>query len=168
LADFGLSKVSMSAVVKERSFQDGPQGTFAYMPPEAFKILYKPVRAFDTYSYGILLWAIFTGKEPYQGAMYSLVELRIPEGDRPPCEDLLNLQVEGITDVVGLMKNCWDMNPDKRPHFKDCLKITERLFLRHSSGIQQTVNEVLTILVVIFHNYSFQSTAFLKLYFDCA
>ncbi|XP_072290545.1 receptor-interacting serine/threonine-protein kinase 4-like [Eucyclogobius newberryi] len=146
VADFGLSTVSMSVEMNCRNMQTGPQGTFPYMPPEAFKTTYEPVRAFDTYSYGILIWSIFTGKEPYQGVNYTLVELRIPEGDRPLCEDLLSLQVVGITDAVGLMKKCWDQNPDMRPHFKDCFKITEQLFSKHSKDIQRTVYEVLTIL----------------------
>uniref|UniRef100_A0A3B4AF49 Protein kinase domain-containing protein n=1 Tax=Periophthalmus magnuspinnatus TaxID=409849 RepID=A0A3B4AF49_9GOBI len=147
LADFGLSKVSVNVMMMRSSLQAGPQGTFPYMPPEAFDMSYEPVQTFDTYSYGILLWSVFTGKEPYEGVNYTLVELRIPEGDRPPCGDLQRLQVVGITDIVNLMKKCWDKDPAKRPHFKDCLKTTERLLSRHSNGIQKAVYEVLTILV---------------------
>lgn len=46
-----------------------------------------------------------------------LVELKIPLGDRPPSEDLEKMEVEGLKELVDLMKRCWDANPDKRPPF---------------------------------------------------
>ncbi|XP_015237379.1 PREDICTED: receptor-interacting serine/threonine-protein kinase 3-like isoform X1 [Cyprinodon variegatus] len=66
LADFGLSRVTTS-VLSNFDQPTGRSGTFKYMPPEAFDLNYKPVRSFDVYSYGILLWSVFTGKEPYEG-----------------------------------------------------------------------------------------------------
>lgn len=146
LADFGLCTVSKSSVGASRDSYTGPQGTFKYMPPEAFQLSYKPVRAFDIYSFGILLWSIFTGEEPYPGANYTRVELRIPEGDRPRCENLQILQVVGIKDIVALMEICWEENQNKRPHFKDILETTEKLFSRHSNDIRRAVDEVLTKL----------------------
>lgn len=100
----------------------------------------------STQDFGILLWSIFTGEEPYPGANYCRVELRIPEGDRPCCENLQILQVVGIKDIVALMKTCWEENQNKRPHFKDILKTTEKLFSRHSNDIRRAVDEVLTKL----------------------
>ncbi|XP_035499097.1 receptor-interacting serine/threonine-protein kinase 3 isoform X3 [Scophthalmus maximus] len=65
LADFGLSRVSTSALNSNNEMTGEAGGTYKYMPPEAFEASYEPVRAFDRYSYGILLWSIVTGKEPY-------------------------------------------------------------------------------------------------------
>lgn len=143
LADFGLSTVSRSFSVSGRDSHTGPQGTFKYMPPEAFDLNYRPVRPFDVYSFGILLWSIFTGKEPYPEKDYSLVELRIREGDRPRCEGLLSLQVDGIKDLVALMTSCWDRDPKRRPHFNEIINITEKLLLRHSNEIQPAVHSIL-------------------------
>lgn len=146
LADFGLSTVSRSVVGGPVS-HTGPQGTFKYMPPEAFKLSYEPTRSFDIYSFGILLWSIFSGKEPYQGAGYSRVELRIvEEDDRPGCENLLSLQVDGIKELVELMKTCWVKTPSERPRFRDIFKTTECLFSRHSHNVRRAVDEVLTKL----------------------
>ncbi|XP_028446331.1 receptor-interacting serine/threonine-protein kinase 3 [Perca flavescens] len=66
LTDFGLARISCS--VTQVSKDDEPLGgTIHYMPPEALKSTsYKPTRAFDIYSYGILLWSIVTGKQPYE------------------------------------------------------------------------------------------------------
>ncbi|XP_035011713.2 receptor-interacting serine/threonine-protein kinase 3 isoform X2 [Hippoglossus stenolepis] len=119
LADFGLSRVSTSALNSSEKMTGEVGGTYKYMPPEAFDASYEPVRAFDRYSYGILLWSIVTGKEPYPRAGSSLVALKIPKGDRPSCEKINQREVEGLEELVDLMKMCWDENPAKRPAFKE-------------------------------------------------
>ncbi|XP_035856505.1 receptor-interacting serine/threonine-protein kinase 3-like [Sander lucioperca] len=64
LTDFGLSRISCSVTLSKNGEPLG--GTINYMPPEAFEnISYEPTRAFDIYSYGILLWSTVTGKQPY-------------------------------------------------------------------------------------------------------
>nr|XP_020468642.1 receptor-interacting serine/threonine-protein kinase 3-like isoform X2 [Monopterus albus] len=140
IADFGLSRVSTSAL-NSNSETGEAGGSYMYMPPEAFTASYKPVRAFDIYSYGILLWSIATGKEPYPNACYSLVELNIPRGDRPSLEDI-DHKVEGLKELVDLMKWCWDGNPLKRPKFTDCIDVTENLFSKHEKGIHDAVYRV--------------------------
>lgn len=147
LADFGLSTVSMSVVGRSTDGPTGPRGTYKYMPPEAFEDTYKPVRAFDIYSFGILLWSIFSGKEPYPGRNYSDVEDLIPEGGRPGCRnnqaDLLSLQVVGIKELVDLMRKCWDHNPTERPQFRDVHETTKSLFDRHERNVRRAVDDVL-------------------------
>uniref|UniRef100_A0A3B3D7R6 Protein kinase domain-containing protein n=1 Tax=Oryzias melastigma TaxID=30732 RepID=A0A3B3D7R6_ORYME len=71
LADFGLSTYSSSA---NTSFEEKAAngGTLKYMPPEAFDPSYTPSRFFDIYSFGILVWSIFTGEEPYKGIYLSV------------------------------------------------------------------------------------------------
>ncbi|KAM7003428.1 ankyrin repeat and protein kinase domain-containing protein 1 [Tautogolabrus adspersus] len=118
LADFGLCRVSASASNQNSETTRRTGGSFKYMPPEAFETSYEPVRAFDSYSYGILLWSILTGKEPYPAADYDLVALRIPLGDRPPSEEIDQRKAEGLKELVDLMRRCWDKDPSKRPPFK--------------------------------------------------
>lgn len=146
VADFGLSMVSTSALTSNTEMTGQRGGSFKYQPPESFETSYKPVRAFDRYSYGILLWSIATGEEPYPVAQYSRVALRIPLGDRPPCEKIEQIKVEGLKELVDLMKECWNDNPSKRPTFKDCLEVTERVLSKHKKGIHCAVHEVLTKL----------------------
>ena len=51
-------------------------------------------------------------------ADYSLVKMLVADrGQRPPCEDLETMEVEGLKELVGLMKRCWVKDPDKRPKF---------------------------------------------------
>ncbi|XP_054475774.1 receptor-interacting serine/threonine-protein kinase 3-like isoform X2 [Anoplopoma fimbria] len=146
LADFGLSRVSTSALNSNRETMGIIGGSYRYMPPEAFNASYEPVRSFDVYSYGILLWSIITGKEPYPCASYDLVELKIPFGDRPSCEEIDQRREQGLKELVDLMKRCWDHSPTKRPTFKNCREDTENVFSKHEKGILNVVAQVVTQL----------------------
>uniref|UniRef100_A0A3Q1H219 Receptor-interacting serine/threonine-protein kinase 3-like n=1 Tax=Acanthochromis polyacanthus TaxID=80966 RepID=A0A3Q1H219_9TELE len=146
VADFGLSMVSTSALTSNTEMSGQLGGSFKYQPPESFQTSYNPVRAFDRYSYGILLWSIISGKDPYPAALYSLVALRIPLGDRPDCKEIEQIKVEGLEELFDLMKKCWNGDPSKRPTFKDCLEVTERVFSKHKKDIHRAVHEVLTKL----------------------
>lgn len=52
------------------------------------------------------------------GASFALVELKIPFGDRPQCEQIDQMREEGSKELVELMKKCWDDRPSERPTFK--------------------------------------------------
>ncbi|XP_035856470.1 receptor-interacting serine/threonine-protein kinase 3-like isoform X3 [Sander lucioperca] len=142
LTDFGLARISCS--ITEVSNNGEPLGgTINYMPPEALKSTsYKPTRAFDIYSYGILLWSIVTGKQPYEYAKPEIVMLRVPLGDRPQLDDIKG-DAAGLTELTGLMKRCWDHKPERRPRALECTTETEKLFKMHKHAINKAVYEVL-------------------------
>ncbi|KAA8577618.1 hypothetical protein FQN60_016043, partial [Etheostoma spectabile] len=112
------------------------------MPPEAFKASYKPTRAFDIYSYGILLWSIATGKQPYEHSRPKIMMERIPRGDRPPLEDITG-DAAGLTELKRLMERCWDQKPERRPRALECTTETEQLFKKHKDELNKAVYEVL-------------------------
>nr|XP_040017878.1 receptor-interacting serine/threonine-protein kinase 3-like isoform X2 [Gasterosteus aculeatus aculeatus] len=144
LADFGLSRVStscMSTSCMPTEEKTGYlQGTYKYMPPEAFDSSYHPVRAFDIYSYGILLWSILSGKEPYPCNNPELVIESVRGGQRPPTPK--KIDKEGWNELVNLMEQCWDNDPSKRPKFKDSLETTEAVFSQNRDGIPDAVCQV--------------------------
>ncbi|XP_069567239.1 receptor-interacting serine/threonine-protein kinase 3-like isoform X1 [Brachyistius frenatus] len=146
LADFGLSRVSTSALSSNGEMTGVTGGSYKYMPPEAFQTSYRPVHAFDIYSYGILLWSIVTGKEPYNAADSSLVELKVPAGDRPPLGEIDQIRTKGLKEIVDLMKRCWDKDPSTRPTFKECCEVTENVLSKHQEGIFAAVHQVLTTM----------------------
>ncbi|GAA6222679.1 receptor-interacting serine/threonine-protein kinase 3-like isoform X1 [Lates japonicus] len=145
LTDFGLAKFyhSVTRVSKKDSEEEG--GTISYMPPEAFDISYSPTRASDIYSYGILLWSIVTGQQPYPNAMSSIVRLRIPQGDRPSLDMVMCLAAgrAGLMGLMELMKKCWEAKPNQRPSSFECTTVTEELYKMHKHAILDAVHQVL-------------------------
>uniref|UniRef100_A0A8D0D3A0 Protein kinase domain-containing protein n=1 Tax=Sander lucioperca TaxID=283035 RepID=A0A8D0D3A0_SANLU len=139
LTDFGLARISCSVSVSKKDDEEG--GTFSYMPPEAFDTTYEPKRASDIYSYGILLWSIATGKQPYKGK-----RLIIPRGQRPPIDDIKG-DAAGLTELTELMQRCWDNIPEERPQALECTTKTEELYQKHKHAIFDAVHEVLKKLV---------------------
>ncbi|XP_029290101.1 receptor-interacting serine/threonine-protein kinase 3-like isoform X2 [Cottoperca gobio] len=160
LADFGLARVSTSALNSNTETTGEIGGSYKYMPPEAFEPSYEPVRAFDVYSYGILLWSIAAGTEPYPMADYARVELRIPLGDRPLSKVFDQVKADGLEELIDLMTRCWDHSPLERPTFKKCVEVTENLLPKQPQEIHDAVGQVLKRLVSPTSNRSNTSGAF--------
>lgn len=140
LTDFGLSRVARSVSRCSRQKDEDDGGTLSYMPPEALQsVNYKASKATDVYSYGVLLWSLVTGKEPYEGALSSLVRFRIPQGDRPDLASIDHHGVKGLEDMVKLMTECWHQDPSRRPLFLDCVRATEKIFDMHKHGLNDAV-----------------------------
>ncbi|XP_059807583.1 ankyrin repeat and protein kinase domain-containing protein 1-like [Hypanus sabinus] len=148
IADFGLSKL------KRRSSGDSSclvAGTLEYLPPECFdpgKDHYKPGPPTDIYSFGIIIWSILTGKQPY-GALnnQTLIRMLIPKGQRPDLHDLpAEDELEGLEVLTKLMAECWSNTPEIRPPFKDILVITEKVFQFHRGTILDAVHRLLSNL----------------------
>ncbi|XP_016383690.1 receptor-interacting serine/threonine-protein kinase 3 isoform X2 [Sinocyclocheilus rhinocerous] len=147
LTDFGLSRVARSVSRCSGQKDEDEGGTLSYMPPEALQsVHYKANKASDVYSYGVLLWSMVTGREPYSDAGSSLVRFRIPQGDRPDLTWIDRCQTEGLDDMVKLMTECWHQDPDRRPSFLCCVNETEKIFSMHKHGLNEAVYDVLKLL----------------------
>ena len=70
--------------------------------------------AADVYSFGIMLWAMVVGKEPYED-VENMVQLALQvtqQDKRPPI-------VPGIPSMLAtIMQACWHKEPLMRPTFK--------------------------------------------------
>ncbi|XP_016121422.1 megakaryocyte-associated tyrosine-protein kinase-like, partial [Sinocyclocheilus grahami] len=111
VSDFGLAKVSSTAT-------DNSKLPIKWTAPEALKKKKFSAQS-DVWSYGVLLWEIFSyGRQPYSKMSLSEVRECVDQGYRmePP---------DGCPpDVYSIMTSCWETEPKRRPSF---LKLRERL-----------------------------------------
>jgi len=120
VTDFGLS-ISKPKNVLIRS--EAPRGTAVYMAPEVFDLDDYDEKC-DIYSYGIILWEIYTGELPFaeETSYLSVEDLCIKVADE-------NLRPKIPTDcpvnLAELIRNCWDLYPDDRPSFTTILEKLE-------------------------------------------
>lgn len=111
VADFGLSKEKDMAAAMTASV-----GALPWAAPEVFKGA-TFTEAADTYSYGVILWELWSGKDP-QGDLAPLAFANkvAHENFRPP------IAPNTPAAIKELIVRCWDADAKKRPSFDDILK----------------------------------------------
>jgi len=116
VADFGFARVRADSL-----HMTGMRGTGAWMAPEVFEG--KPyTELVDVFSYGIILWEIWSRQRPYPDIQFANVlgHKVVKEKLRPPIPD------DCPARWVGLMKDCWSHTPQHRPSFESVLgRITD-------------------------------------------
>uniref|UniRef100_H3AYZ1 Tyrosine-protein kinase n=1 Tax=Latimeria chalumnae TaxID=7897 RepID=H3AYZ1_LATCH len=111
VSDFGLAKVDLKK-------NDNAKLPVKWTAPEALK-QNKLSNKSDVWSYGILLWEIFSyGRTPYPKMSLKDVTEQVEKGYRMASPE------ECPPSIYVLMKSCWEADPGKRPSFK---KLKEKL-----------------------------------------
>lgn len=111
VADFGLSKKTV-----ENSSGSFTMGSLAWMAPEVLSNPKEFTDKSDVYSYGVILWELFThGKNPCPSALthVALANKVINEGWRPSLPHRCPQQWTSFIEV------CWHQKPTKRLAFKN-------------------------------------------------
>ncbi|XP_063296309.1 receptor-interacting serine/threonine-protein kinase 3-like isoform X2 [Pelobates fuscus] len=141
ITDFGLSKIQGATSSANPSIV----GTLAYIPPEAFiNINYNPTESYDVYSFGILMWSVISGKEPFSGAPINLIPFLIPNGHRPDMSELDRWSDEKmVPKAMDLMVSCWNKQAEDRPSFHECSELTASMFEAYESQIDEDVQILL-------------------------
>jgi len=122
VCDFGLSQVKL----RENKIRDGRSipGTPLWMAPEV--LLGKDVdEKSDVYSYGIVLWEIITGAEPFPH-MESYQEFKTAitrDNERPPIPNNTNPSLKA------LMESCWHPDAKQRPTFQQILPLLDSVIV---------------------------------------
>eukprot|EP01104_Vermistella_antarctica_P014169 TRINITY_DN4418_c0_g1_i3.p1 TRINITY_DN4418_c0_g1~~TRINITY_DN4418_c0_g1_i3.p1 ORF type:complete len:192 (+),score=38.63 TRINITY_DN4418_c0_g1_i3:405-980(+) len=103
LADFGTARdISTDGQMTSTT------GTVGWMAPEVF-LGKKYSTAADVYSFGIVLWELWTRQDPFGNLSPFQVYEFIKASKRPHVPDDMD------KDYAKLMKACWEQSPNKRP-----------------------------------------------------
>ncbi|KAG6667790.1 uncharacterized protein LOC122316439 [Carya illinoinensis] len=115
VGDFGLSRIKRNTLVS-----GGVRGTLPWMAPELLNGSSSRVsEKVDVFSFGIVMWEILTGEEPYANMHCGAIIGGIVNNTlRPP------IPKRRDPEWKKLMEECWSPDPTARPSFTE---ITNRL-----------------------------------------
>ncbi|XP_052885817.1 uncharacterized protein LOC108482977 isoform X3 [Gossypium arboreum] len=127
VGDFGLSKIKRNTLVS-----GGVRGTLPWMAPELLNGGSNKVsEKVDVFSFGIVLWEILTGEEPYANMHYGAIIGGIVSNTlRPTIPSFCDPEWRK------LMEQCWSPNPAARPSFTE---IASRLRTMSAAASQSKV-----------------------------
>ncbi|XP_057453314.1 uncharacterized protein LOC130745183 isoform X2 [Lotus japonicus] len=126
VGDFGLSKIKRNTLVT-----GGVRGTLPWMAPELLNGTSNKVsEKVDVFSFGIVLWEILTGEEPYANMHYGAIIGGIVNNILRP-----TIPSECDLEWRTLMEECWAPNPIARPSFTE---IASRLRIMSAAASSQT------------------------------
>ncbi|KAL0710719.1 hypothetical protein Bca4012_017697 [Brassica carinata] len=128
VGDFGLSKIKRNTLVT-----GGVRGTLPWMAPELLSGSSSKVsEKVDVFSFGIVLWEILTGEEPYANMHYGAIIGGIVNNTLRPT-------VPSYCDPEWrmLMEQCWAPDPFVRPSFPE---IARRLRTMSSAAKAHAAN----------------------------
>ncbi|XP_014501300.1 uncharacterized protein LOC106762102 [Vigna radiata var. radiata] len=110
VGDFGLSKIKRNTLVS-----GGVRGTLPWMAPELLNGSSNKVsEKVDVFSFGIVLWEILTGEEPYANMHYGAIIGGIVNNTLRP-----TIPNHCDSEWRTLMEQCWAPNPAARPSFTE-------------------------------------------------
>ncbi|KAH7546461.1 hypothetical protein FEM48_Zijuj01G0203200 [Ziziphus jujuba var. spinosa] len=113
IGDLGLSKIKQKTLVS-----GGVRGTIPWMAPELLNSNNNLVtEKVDVYSFGIVMWELLTGEEPYVNMRSEDIIAGIIKGNLRP-------DIPTWCDPAwrSLMEKCWSRDPDSRPSFTEISK----------------------------------------------
>ncbi|CAN4113132.1 unnamed protein product [Withania somnifera] len=110
VGDLGLSKVKCQTLIS-----GGVRGTLPWMAPELLNGSSSLVsEKVDVFSFGIVLWELLTGEEPYAELHYGAIIGGIVSNTlRPPVPESCD------PDWKSLMERCWSAETAERPNFTE-------------------------------------------------
>ncbi|GMH23271.1 hypothetical protein Nepgr_025114 [Nepenthes gracilis] len=115
IGDLGLSKVKQHTLVS-----GGVRGTLPWMAPELLSGKSNMVtEKIDVYSFGIVMWELLTGDEPYADMHCASIIGGIINNTLRP-----QIPIWCDPEWKTLMENCWASDPAERPSFSE---ISQRL-----------------------------------------
>ncbi|KAK1291758.1 Serine/threonine-protein kinase CTR1 [Acorus calamus] len=134
VGDLGLSKVKCQTLIS-----GGVRGTLPWMAPELLNGSSSLVsEKVDVFSFGIVMWELLTGQEPYADLHYGVIIGGIVSNTlRPPVPESCDPEWRS------LMEQCWSAEPSERPNFTEVAARLRSMAAALSNKGQQTLSQVL-------------------------
>ncbi|KAK9160911.1 hypothetical protein Syun_007252 [Stephania yunnanensis] len=125
IADFGVARVE----AQNPKDMTGETGTLGYMAPEVLDG--KPYnRRCDVYSFGICLWEIYCCDMPYADLSFAEVSSAVVRQNLRP-----EIPRCCPGSFAGIMRKCWDANPEKRPEMDEVVRLLEAIDTSKGGGM---------------------------------
>merc|ERR1712137_929037 len=123
VADFGLSHIKKHETPGTGGSY-GSIGTPLWMAPEVLQNKEYDESA-DVYSFGIVLWELFTQREPFEDieSFSMMIDSVVAEQKRP------EIPKECPKKLRKLIEICWDADPKKRPKFSQMIPAFDSIIL---------------------------------------
>ncbi|GAB0498555.1 hypothetical protein MMPV_009901 [Pyropia vietnamensis] len=118
ICDFGLSRLETMPTQREASEQNSLVGTVATMSPEVITGERYSAAA-DVYSFGIVIWELFSGLLPFAGMNPAQVMFSVTARDLRPTIKPGMMPSE----LASLIQRCWRAQPDSRPTFLEIVHV---------------------------------------------
>ena len=115
ITDFGMASwISFTTEIlhKQPQIELIQGGTSTHLSPERWKDINVHSTKCDVYSYGILIWELYSEQIPYRSYNNEQIKLAVIDGQRPN-ENLLPKDMP--FEMVDLMRLCWHKGPNERP-----------------------------------------------------
>jgi serine/threonine protein kinase len=157
LTDAGATVVADFGMSREVELEDAGGNTLStvgpikWMAPECIARRHYSQRS-DTYSFGVFLYELFVGEEPYPGLPLMTIVSEVLMGTlRPELPPLFDAEL-GDPRVGALMRRCWLTEPDARPDMMEILRVLSDVIadcrlptsLTPSSGASSSLSSSLT------------------------
>jgi serine/threonine protein kinase len=134
ISDFGLALVLLDNT--QASSADRPVGTPAYMSPEQVGGQRVDVRS-DLFSFGCVLYAMSTGKSPFQGSNSVFIARMVAEFDPPALHEVKPDTPRFLSDIVARLLH---KDPNKR--FQSAAEVRD-LLQAHLAEVNQAPSDSL-------------------------
>mmetsp|Transcript_35206 Transcript_35206/g.78353 ORF Transcript_35206/g.78353 Transcript_35206/m.78353 type:complete len:865 (-) Transcript_35206:387-2981(-) len=116
VADFGLSRCLDVSKITTRNY-----GTLTHQPPETL-VNGIVSKATDVYSYGVLLWQMYTGSRPWSGLTHAQIIMQVAnKGAHLKWTDGVPAWYRDLAD------SCMHHDADQRPDFDGVIQTLERV-----------------------------------------
>eukprot|EP01083_Nonionella_stella_P172987 595283_1 len=132
ISDFGLTRqVNMDSDAQRTQSSFGP---LKWMAPESIKHKTYSKQS-DVYMFGITMWEIFYGIEPYSDVNAANVAINVvKKHERPQIVDCLMQNAEMADGYKKLMTQCWAHDAKRRPSFTEITDILSKLLEEHPTN----------------------------------